>query len=83
MTILKKEENEQNGEKWLSYQIDFYGFPLWLDVSFNDDNEPVIEWNKYIFFDNCATDQNDKRIQENAEYFEQACNLIYEDLETN
>lgn len=87
MQILKKEISDdytiENEYRSVSYLVDFFGFPLWLDVTFDGGNDPYIDWQKYIFFDNCKTDQVQKKIQNNLDYFQEATAIIYDDLEKN
>lgn len=45
------------------------GFNVWVDV-WESGNEIFADWNKYIFFHNCAIDMGIKAFQENTENYE-------------
>lgn len=45
------------------------GFNVWVDV-WENENDILAEWNKYIFFHHCAEDMEIKSFQENIENYE-------------
>ena len=44
------------------------GLNVWVDV-WDNENDIHVDWNKYIFFDNCSLDQQIKAFQNNANNF--------------
>jgi len=57
------------------------GFNLWVDY-WVEDNDIVIEWNKYIFFKNNSLDMKIKEFQENTDNFDEVSNLVENILDT-
>lgn len=53
------------------------GFSVWVDV-WQDQDEILVDWNKYIFFLNCAEDMEIKAFQENVENFRICTELAIE-----
>ena len=72
--------NKTTDKYGYSYLFEIDNINVWVDAHINDQKDLIVDWNKYIFYDNNAHDQAVKKIQENLDNFELVDSFINNDL---